>query len=131
MGKATLKGDLLGNSLMVASDGKSWQILAMEFTNVSASAKANIYFEGKVISHGITMADGAKKSFGVILPGSYHFGTAAAERMEIIDGACTVLIDGDAENKAYSAGEHFDVAANSGFTIAVESTPCQYICSYL
>lgn len=103
----------------------------MEFTNVTAHAKANIYFDGNVISHGITDAAGAKTTFGVILPGSYHFGTATAERMEIIDGECVVTIDGDSEPTRYSAGQHFDVAANSGFTIAVELAPCQYICSYL
>lgn len=103
----------------------------MEFTNVTATAKANIYFDGKVVSHGITLADGSKKSFGLIYPGTYHFGTAAAERMELIDGACSVVIDGDEGEASYSSGEHFDIEANSGFTITVAEGICQYICSYL
>lgn len=102
----------------------------MEFKNVTATAKANIYFDGKVVSHGITLEDGTTKTFGVIYPGSYHFGTAAAERMEIIDGACKVTVDGSDESSAYSAGEFFDVAANSGFTIEVDGL-AQYICSYI
>jgi len=103
----------------------------MEFTNVTATAEANVYFDGKVVSHGITLEDGSKKSFGLIYPGSYHFGTAAAERMEITDGACSVVLDGGGADASYGAGEHFDVPANSGFTIEVTEGICQYICSYI
>jgi len=44
----------------------------MEFSNVTAQAEANIYFDGKVISHTIITADGERKTLGVILPGEYH-----------------------------------------------------------
>ena len=50
----------------------------MQFENVTANAKANIYFECNVISHTILMPDGARKTLGVILPGQYYFGTEAA-----------------------------------------------------
>jgi purine/pyrimidine-nucleoside phosphorylase len=103
----------------------------MEFKNVTAHAKANVYFDGKVVSHGITLEDGTTKSFGVIFPGSYHFGTEAAERMDIIDGSGKVTLDGSEETIAYSAGEHFDVAANAGFTIEVVDGLAQYVCSYI
>lgn len=103
----------------------------MEFENVTASAKANIYFDGKVISHGIVTQSGEKKSFGVIFPGEYQFGTEAAERMEITSGECEVQLDGVETNASYAAGQHFDVAANSGFTIRVAGEFCEYICSYL
>jgi purine/pyrimidine-nucleoside phosphorylase len=103
----------------------------MEFSPVTALAKANVYFDGKVVSHTILLADGAKKTLGLIYPGSYHFGTAAAELMEITDGACTVTIDGTTESKTYEAGQAFEVAANSGFTIEVDSDICQYVCSFL
>lgn len=103
----------------------------MEFKNVTAQAKANIYFDGKVVSHGITQEDGTTKTFGVIFAGSYHFGTVAAERMDVIDGACAVTIDGTEVATNYKAGEHFDVAANSGFTIVVAEGTAQYVCSYI
>lgn len=103
----------------------------MEFTNVTAKAKANIYFDGKVVSHGITLEDGTTKTFGLIYPGEYYFGTEAAERMEIIDGSCSVLVDGTENPVEYAAGSHFDVAANSGFTITVSEGISQYICSYI
>lgn len=103
----------------------------MEFNNVTAKAEANIYFDGKVVSHGITFADGSSKTLGLIYPGEYHFGTQAAERMEITAGACSVTLDGGGTATGYVAGQHFDVPANSGFDIAVADGICQYVCSYI
>ncbi|KAB2638503.1 MAG: pyrimidine/purine nucleoside phosphorylase, partial [Verrucomicrobia bacterium] len=54
-----------------------------------------------------------------------------AERMEIVAGDCGVVLDGSEKSDAYSAGQVFDVPANSGFTITVTGEPCHYICSFL
>jgi purine/pyrimidine-nucleoside phosphorylase len=101
------------------------------FSNVTVDAKANVYFDGRVVSHTVHFPDQSKKTLGLIYPGEYHFGTAAAERMEIIAGACEVTIDGATETQAFEAGTFFDVAANSGFTIKVDAGICEYICSFL
>lgn len=103
----------------------------MQIANVSVSVKANVYFEGRVVSHSLALADGSKKSVGVIFPGSYHFNTDAAENMEIVEGECKVVIDGEEEVRLFRASEAFHVPEKSGFTIEVESTPCHYICSFL
>lgn len=103
----------------------------MEFSPVTAIAKANVYFDGKVVSHTILLADGAKKTLGLIYPGSYHFGTDAPERMEIIDGSCEVVLDGETAASSYAAETHFDVPGKSGFTIKVADGLCQYVCSFL
>ena len=103
----------------------------MEFPNVKAVAKANVYFGGKVVSHSIFLASGEKKTLGLIYAGTYHFGTDKAEIMEITDGSCAVTIDGSKESKSYSAGTQFHVPAKSGFTITVPSGICQYICSFI
>ena len=105
--------------------------LPTQFAGVTVHTKANVYFDGKVVSHTVLMPEGAKKTLGLIYPGSYHFGTGAAERMEITAGACRVTLDGQAAVKDYAAGTYFDVAANSGFTIEVQSGICEYICSFL
>lgn len=102
----------------------------MEFTNVTALAEGNVYFDGKVISHTILLADGSKKTLGVILPGEYHFGTEAAELMEIVGGSCQYALDGSEEKESVDAGSSFNVPANSGFTICVNE-PCHYVCSFL
>ena len=104
----------------------------MEFTNVTAHAIANVYFEGRVISHTIILSDGARKTIGVILPGNYHFGTAQAELMEIIEGEADVVLDGTEETSVhYASGQSFMVPADSGFTITVSGDTCHYICSFL
>jgi purine/pyrimidine-nucleoside phosphorylase len=101
------------------------------FTHVTVEAKANIYFDGRVVSHSLLLEDGSKKTLGLIYPGKYHFGTAAPELMEIIAGKCSIVIDGTEETREIEAGSSFEVAANSGFTISVEDGICEYICSFL
>lgn len=102
-----------------------------EFKNVTAVTKANVYFDGKVVSHSILFPDGSKKTLGLIYPGQFHFGTDKAERMEIVAGACTVKLDGQNATRDYAAGTAFDVPAKSGFDIEVKSGICEYVCSFI
>ena len=101
------------------------------FSNVTVDSKANVYFDGRVVSHTVHFSDGSRKSLGLIYPGKFHFGTAAPERMEIIAGDCEVVLDGTDETLRIEAGSSFDVAGNSGFTITVKEGICEYICSFL
>ncbi|MEC8791259.1 MAG: pyrimidine/purine nucleoside phosphorylase [Verrucomicrobiota bacterium] len=103
----------------------------IDFHQVSVSAKANVYFDGKVVSHSITLSDGSQKTLGLIYPGSYHFNTAKAERMEIIAGSCTVTLDQSGNTTAYNENQAFEVPANSGFSIQVSEGICEYVCSFL
>jgi hypothetical protein len=103
----------------------------MEFTNATVHAKANVYFEGRVISHTVITSGGEHKTVGVILPGTYHFGTGKAERMELVEGSASVVLDGSVATTGYDAGQAFEVPANSGFTITVAADPCHYVCSFL
>jgi uncharacterized protein YaiE (UPF0345 family) len=102
----------------------------LEFSNVTVMAKANVYFDGKVVSHTLKMSDGSKKTLGLIYPGEYHFGTQAPERMDISAGSCQVKLDGQNSSVEYSAGSGFDVPGQSGFTISVERGITEYICSF-
>ena len=102
-----------------------------KFIGVTAVTKANVYFDGDVVSHAIIFPDGSKKTLGLIYPGKYHFNTEAAERMEIVAGRCAVALDNGGKGKTYGAGDFFDVGARSGFTIEVEGGICEYICSFL
>jgi uncharacterized protein YaiE (UPF0345 family) len=101
------------------------------FENVTAVAKANVYFDGKVVSHTVVLADGSRKTLGLIYPGSFHFGTDAAERMEIVAGGCRVKLDGASTWSEHGAGESFSVPAKSGFDIEVRAGICEYVCSFL
>jgi len=102
-----------------------------EFHNVTTPTKANVYFDGKVVSHTIRFSDGTTKTLGLIHPGRYHFGTDLAERMEIVSGQCVVRLDGGPETRSVPAGSQFDVPAKSGFDIEVPSGICEYVCSFL
>jgi purine/pyrimidine-nucleoside phosphorylase len=103
---------------------------ATEFTNVTAVAKANVYFDGKVVSHTLRFADGTRKTLGLIYAGEYHFGTDAPERMDIIAGSCEVKLDGSDEWQAYAAPSSFRVPGKSGFSIAVAGGIAEYVCSF-
>lgn len=105
--------------------------IPQQFSEVTAITKANIYFDGKVVSHTLLFPDGTKKTLGLIYPGKFHFGTDKAERMEIVAGQCTVKLDGKDASISYSAGDVFEVPAKSGFDIEVKQGISEYICSFL
>jgi purine/pyrimidine-nucleoside phosphorylase len=100
-----------------------------QFDNVSVAAKANVYFDGKVVSHSVLFPGGVKKTIGLIYPGSFTFNTGAPERMEIIAGTCRARQAGGAWQD-FAAGTAFDVPGNSKFDIAVDSGITEYICSF-
>jgi len=102
-----------------------------EFPGVTVIPKANVYFDGKVVSHTVLFTDGTKKTLGLIYPGKFHFGTDKAERMEVVAGVCSVKLDSQSAVNRYQAGQAFEVPAKSGFDIEVTSGICEYICSFL
>jgi purine/pyrimidine-nucleoside phosphorylase len=105
--------------------------IPVEFKGVTAVTKANVYFDGKVVSHSILFPDGSTKTLGLIYPGKFHFGTDKAERMEVVAGSCSVRLDGQTTVTHYDDGQVFEVPAKSGFDIEVKSGICEYICSFL
>ena len=92
--------------------------------------RANVYFDGRCISHALELADGSRKSVGVILPGTLTFAAGAPERMEGVAGECEVRLAGSADWQRYGAGDSFDIEANSSFEIRVSGEPYHYICHY-
>ncbi|MCG2594255.1 pyrimidine/purine nucleoside phosphorylase [Ramlibacter sp. XY19] len=95
----------------------------------SVATKANVYFDGKCVSHSITLADGTKKSVGVILPASLTFKTGAPEVMECVGGSCEYKLAGSTEWKKSGAGEKFSVPGNSSFEIRT-AEGYHYICHF-
>ena len=96
---------------------------------VSVTTKANVYFDGKCVSHGITFADGTKKSVGVILPATLTFNTGAPEVMELLGGRCRVRLDGEQAWQDYAGGMQFSVPGNSSFDIEVLEA-VDYVCHF-
>jgi len=102
----------------------------MKFENVTVLAKANVYFEGKVISHTLFLSGGEKKTLGLVYPGSFHFETASAERMQIVAGRCRVRLAGSDAWREFAEGASFDVPPKSGFDIEVADGIVEYVCSF-
>jgi uncharacterized protein YaiE (UPF0345 family) len=100
-----------------------------QFDNVSVATKANVYFDGKCVSHSITLADGIKKSVGVVLPATLTFNTGAPEIMECVAGSCEYKLKGTDAWVKSSAGEKFSVPGNSSFEIRV-TEPYHYVCHF-
>lgn len=99
------------------------------YENVALDPRANIYFDGKCVSHTFHLADGTRKSAGVIFPSSLTFATAAPEVMELSAGVCRIRLDGSDEWTSYGVGESFSVPADSSFDIEVTET-LGYVCHY-
>ena len=97
--------------------------------NVTLTTQANVYFDGKCVSHGFTLADGSKKSVGVVLPATLTFNTGAAEIMECVGGSCEYKLAGSDEWKKSGPGDKFSIPANSSFEIRV-TEPYHYICHF-
>ena len=96
---------------------------------VSVTTQANVYFDGKCVSHSLTKADGTKLSVGVVLPATLTFGTGAPEIMECVGGSCEYKLDGTSDWKSCKEGEQFSVPGNSKFDIRVTDA-FHYICHY-
>src|SRR5690349_4608383 len=93
-----------------------------QFDNVSVVKKANVYFDGKCVSHTVLFTDGSRKSVGVIFPSTLTFNTGAPERMEINAGLCKIKLPGATDWRMVRAGESFDVPGNSSFQIETVAT---------
>lgn len=100
-----------------------------QFDNVSVVKKANVYFDGKCVSHTVQFADGTRKSVGVILPALLSFNTGAPEIMETVAGACRYKLKGE-EWRECRAGGRFEVPGNSSFEIEVAGEPYHYVCHF-
>ncbi|MEZ5614029.1 MAG: pyrimidine/purine nucleoside phosphorylase [Rhodocyclaceae bacterium] len=103
--------------------------LKNQFDNVSVVKTANVYFDGRCVSHTVLFADGTKKTVGVIFPSQLTFNTAAPEVMELNAGRCRVRLKGESQWREYGAGERFGVPGNSSFDIETLEL-LDYVCHF-
>ncbi|MEY3876280.1 MAG: hypothetical protein RIR50_1452 [Pseudomonadota bacterium] len=116
----------------------------MQFDQVSVGKKANVFFDGKCVSHTVTLPSGERKSVGVILPSTLRFDLrksvgvilpstlrfdlSTKEVMEVVDGTAYVSING-APEVAYPAGQSWTVEAGGYFIIRAEQA-VHYVCHF-
>ena len=100
-----------------------------QFDGVSVIKKANVYFDGKCVSHTVLFADGTRKSIGVIFPSKLTFNTGAPEIMEINAGVCKVKLPGSNDWRTVRAGEKFSIPGDSSFDIETIEM-LDYVCHF-
>ena len=96
---------------------------------VTVTTQASVYFDGKCVSHGITLPDGTKKSVGVVLPAALTFNTGAPEVMECVAGRCEYRLAGSDTWMTSGPGDKFSIPGNSSFDIRVTEA-YHYICHF-
>ena len=96
---------------------------------VAVTTRANVYFDGKCVSHSVTFPDGTKKSVGVILPATLTFNTGAPEIMECVAGSCEYRLAGTDTWVPSAAGQKFSVPGNARFDIRVTEA-YHYLCHF-
>lgn len=101
-----------------------------ELKNINLIKEANVYFDGKVTSRAITLADGTKQTLGIMLPGEYTFDTQAAEIMEMMSGELEIRLPGEQNFRTLNTPETFEVPANASFDLKIH-TVTDYCCSYI
>lgn len=100
-----------------------------EFKGVTVVKKANVFFNGGVVSRTVLFPDGSKKTLGAMQAGEYEFNTKDKETMEIMSGELDVKI-GESDWKPIKGGQSFDVPANTKFVMRVKSL-ADYCCSFV
>jgi len=117
---------------MTAPFASSTSAVTTQIPGVTVTTQANVYFGGKCVSHGITFADGTKKSVGVILPATLTFNTGAPEIMECVAGSCEYKLADSTEWLKSVAGEQFSVPGNAKFDIRVTEgfEAYHYVCHF-
>jgi len=74
-------------------------------------------------------SDGIVKTLGIMMPGSFEFGTEQHELMEIMAGELDVLLPGKTKWQKIHGGGSFEIPAKSSFQLKVKSV-VDYCCSY-
>lgn len=103
--------------------------MSSQFDQVSVLKEANVFFDGKCVSHTVLFADGSKKTLGIIFPSNLTFTTKVMELMEITSGECRVKIGDETEWTTISAGQEFQVPAGLSFDITTDGI-LQYVCHF-
>ena len=90
--------------------------------------EVNQYFDGKVKSIAFNTST-LPATVGVMAAGAYTFNTAEKETVTIVSGAMDIQLPGSEDWKHYTAGETFEVPANSAFHLKIAEDTA-YLCLY-
>jgi uncharacterized protein YaiE (UPF0345 family) len=108
---------------------EAFTTMSTSLNGLTVKPQANVYFDGKCVSHSLTRADGTALSVGVILPATLTFNTGAPEIMECVGGWCEYKLANSEQWVRSGEGEKFTIPGNSSFQIRV-TEPYHYICHF-
>lgn len=91
--------------------------------------QVNEYFNGNVKSLTVQAAAG-KATVGVMNAGEYEFSTGLKEIMTVVAGAMAVKLPGAADWQNFTAGQKFEVAADSKFQLKI-AADAAYLCEFI
>ena len=91
--------------------------------------KVNEYFDGKVKSIAVENEEG-NATVGVMVEGSYEFGTSRIELMTVTSGILEVQLPGESEWKSFAKGETFRVEKDVSFKVKAIGQVAYY-CHYI
>lgn len=101
----------------------------MKFENVTIAKSANILYDGHVTSRSLELADGSKKSLGIMLQGEYEFISIHEMIMDIQSGELEVMLPAQ-DWKKIVAPQTFKVPPNSKYKLKVHSL-IDYCCTFV
>ena len=90
--------------------------------------KTNEYFDGKVKSIAF-QTETLPATVGVMAAGDYVFNTTDKEKMTVVSGEMTIKLTGADSATTYTAGQSFNVPANSSFDVSIP-VETAYLCLY-
>jgi uncharacterized protein YaiE (UPF0345 family) len=102
----------------------------MIFEGVVLTAEANVYFDGRVTSRTFHTELGARKTLGIMLPGTYLFDVGdAPERLDILSGHVRARRPSESAWRDYSIGQQLEAPANSSIELEVIEL-LDYVCHF-
>lgn len=105
---------------------------SLQFSQVSINALATVSEDGKHLQRVLMFADGHQKVLGCLIgdKAGHRFelsaDTKSAERIEITQGECEIIMAGDEQPQYYREGQSFVVASGSQFSLVTQGL-VQYI----
>lgn len=105
-------------------------MISKELLDIKAMTKANIYWDGKVISRTYHRKDGSKFTLGVITAGTYTFDVGDKEVVSLIAGEAEIILPEEKEWHSVKTPDIFEIPAHSQYQIRTPEV-VEYLCDYI
>ena len=105
-------------------------MITKELLDIKVTTKANIYWNGKVVSRTCYRKDGSKFTLGIITAGTYTFDVCDKEVVSLIAGEAEIILPDETEWRVVKTPDVFEIPAHSKYQIRTPET-VEYLCDYI